>query len=70
MRNITREENSPQDALNLLYALLISLENDPNRLDYGKWAIANVRLPDQFEVFVDELKNGIGKAKPDLGNNT
>lgn len=67
MRNITREENSPQYALNLLYTLLISLENDLNYLDYGKWAIVNVDLPDQFEVFVDELKKGIGKAKPDLG---
>lgn len=66
MRNLTREENSPQYALNLLYILLISIEQDLNHIDYEKWAIANVKIPDQFEIFVEELKNGIGKAKPDL----
>ena len=66
MRNITRERQSPQEALNLLYTLLASLENDLNGFDYHKWAIEQVNLPEQFEVFVDELKNGIGSAKPDL----
>ena len=66
MRNITREKQSPQEALNLLYILLASLENDLNDFEYHKWAIEHVNLPEQFEVFVDELKNGIGSAKPDL----
>ncbi len=66
MRNITRERQSPQEALNLLYTLLASLENDLNGFDYHKWAIEQVILPEQFEIFVDELKNGIGSAKPDL----
>ena len=66
MRNITREKQSPQDALNLLYTLLLSLENDLNGLDYQKWAIKQVEFPWQFEVFVEELKQGVGSAKPDL----
>lgn len=66
MRNITREEQSPQEALNLLYILLASLECDLNDFDYNKWEIKQIELPDQFEVFVEELKNGIGNAKPNL----
>ncbi len=67
MRNLTCEKSSPQDALNLLYTLLISLEQDLDHLDYEKWAVAKVELPHQFERFAEELKEGIGRAKPDLG---
>lgn len=66
MRNITRERNSPQEALNLLYILLASLEDDLNDIDYDKWAIRQVNIPGQFETFVNELKDGVGSAKPDL----
>lgn len=66
MRNLTREEATPQYALNLLYILLISLEEDLNQLDYKKWAIDTINLPSQFDYFVKELKSGIGDAKPDL----
>lgn len=66
MRNLTREESSPQYALSLLYTLLMSLEYDIYSLDYSQWAIEKVEFPDQFNYFVDELKNGIGRAKPNL----
>lgn len=66
MRNITREKQSPIESLNLLYTLLLSLDNDLNTLDYNRWNIEQTELPEQFETFVHELKNGIGSAKPNL----
>ena len=66
MRNLTREKQSPQEALNLLYILLASLEENLNSFDFQKWAIEKSNLPEQFEVFVEELKDGIGTVKPDL----
>ena len=67
MRNITREKQSPQEALNLLYTLLASIETDLNDFDYNKWEIRQIELPERFEVFVEDIKNGIGNAKPNLG---
>ena len=66
MRNLTRETQTPRSALNLLYTLLLSLDEDVNHLDYDKWGISNATLPDQFDFFIEELKGGVAMIKPDL----
>lgn len=66
MRNMTRETESPLYALNLLYLLLLSLQEDVSTLDYAKWKIKNVPLPGNFDHFIEEIRTGIASLTPDL----
>ena len=66
LRNVTYEKEKPTDALNLLFQLLISIEEDYTGIDYTKWGIENVGLPSQFEYFVDLIKQGVKSITPNL----
>ncbi|WP_188050582.1 N-6 DNA methylase [Flavobacterium sp. GP15] len=66
LRNVTYEKEKPTDALNLLFQLLISIEEDYTKIDYTKWGIENVELPSQFEYFVDLIKQGVKSISPNL----
>jgi len=66
LRNITREKEKPTEALNLLFRLLISLEDDYRTIDSDKWNIAESAIPYQFDYFVEILKHGVNSIKPQL----
>jgi hypothetical protein len=66
LRNVTFQSEKPSDALNLLFKLLISLEEDFLNIDYDKWGIENITPPAQFEYFVDLIKNGVKSINPNL----
>ncbi len=66
LRNITQESKSPAIALNLLYRLLISLNEDYSTIDSDKWGIDNVPIPNQFDFFVDKIKSGINSKVPNM----
>jgi len=65
-RNITKEKDNPSEALNLLFRLLISLEDDYNKIDSIKWNIDDCAIPYQFDYFVELLKQGINSISPQL----
>lgn len=66
LRNFTIEKENPSIALNLLFKLLISIDEDYNSIDSEKWNLQDVLLPHQFENFIDELKSGFKSIKPNL----
>lgn len=66
LRNITRESSEPLEALNLLFTLLVSIEEDYNNIDKAIWGIENVNLPHSFDYFVERIREGVKTAKPNL----
>ena len=66
LRNLTLERTNPVEALNLLFVLLTSLEDDFARLDAKKWGISFSHVPPGFEEYVTRLRNGVGKINPKL----
>ena len=66
LRNVTFQSEKPSDALNLLFKLLISLEEDFSNIDYNKWGIADITPPHQFDYFVDLIKKGVKSINPNL----
>lgn len=67
LRNQTAEQKEPQEALNLLYRLLVSLEEskfDKNVCD--KWKIADVETNSYFDELVERLKRGSRNIAPNL----
>jgi tRNA1(Val) A37 N6-methylase TrmN6 len=66
LRNITQEKENPVDTINLLYKLLISLEDNYNEIDYNKWQIDDVTVPKEFKYFVDMMKMGVKDITPKL----
>ena len=68
LRNLTQEKGEPLKALNLLYRLLISLNNEENYINPNtdKWLVPDVKMPNKFEVFVREINEGVNQLKPNL----
>lgn len=68
MRNQTSEKKEPIEALNLLYCLLVSLEEDTFTSEtFNKWSInSNVILPDYFESLTSLMKRGCRNIIPNL----
>ncbi len=67
LRNVTTEKNNPTYALNLLFRLLISLEETSfTSTTYSKWGISEVPFPSQFEYFVESIKRGVKAINPNL----
>lgn len=66
-RTLTTEYQNPVNALNLLFVLLASIEDeDIDNLDRQKWGISDITLPNDFDAFVERFKQGTGKFIPDL----
>ncbi|HEY5327884.1 MAG TPA: N-6 DNA methylase [Mucilaginibacter sp.] len=65
-RNITLEKTNPVEALNLLFVLLTSLEDDYKHFDVNKWNVNNINIPNGFDFFTEKIKQGIGNIKPEL----
>ena len=66
LRNVTYEKGKSTDALNLLFQLLVSIQEDYSSIDYTKWGIEKVELPSQFDYFVDLIKQGVKSIHPNL----
>lgn len=66
-RTYTSESANPVQALNLLFILLASLEDENiNNLDTEKWGISQITIPQGFTSYVDRFKQGIGSITPEL----
>lgn len=65
-RNLTFEKTNPTEALNLLFVLLTSLEDDISNLDHHKWNLNQVNIPSGFDYYIDKIKNTSSKIKPEL----
>lgn len=66
LRNITFEKQDSSEAINLLFYLLISLEEDYTKVDIEKWNISESKFPDRFEYFVELINQGVRNIKPNL----
>lgn len=66
LRNITFEKQDSSEAINLLFHLLISLEEDYTNIEVAKWGISEAKFPDRFEYFVDLINQGVRNIKPNL----
>ena len=66
LRNITFEKQDSSETINLLFTLLISLEEDISNIDYTKWNIVDSKIPDRFDYFVERLNQGVRNIKPNL----
>lgn len=65
LRNLTRSSDSSV-ALNLLFRLLISLDEDYDKIDNSAWGISDVEIPSNFEYYVNEIRQGIRNTTPKL----
>lgn len=65
-RNLTFEKSNPVQALNLLFGLLTSLEDDINNLDTEKWGLENIDIPDGFDYYIEQIQGGFSNIKPDF----
>lgn len=66
IRNLTDDKLNGTDSLNLLFYLFASLEDAPDAITQDKWGVNQIDLPDGFENYVNEFKNGIDGIKPQL----
>ncbi len=66
LRNITLEKTNPVEALNLLFILLTSLEEDYNNYNYEKWNVSKTDIPHGFDFFTEKIKTGVNDIKPEL----
>lgn len=66
MRNLTREDRAPLEALNYLYILLLSISQDVDEIDFESYGISRVQLPEGFDLFIDDIRSGVKQIKPDL----
>ena len=63
LRNMTGEKD-PEKALNLLFKLLISIE-DYSKIDSSEWNISDVQVPSGFEYYVEQIRKGVKSIVPD-----
>ena len=65
-RNLTFEKSNPVQALNLLFGLLTSLEDDLKNLDTKKWGLQDIDIPEGFGYYIHQIRNGFSNIKPEL----
>ena len=67
LRNLTQERREPEEALNLLFKLLITLqEEDLSQATCDKWGILNVHEPVGFDALQDSIRQGVRRISPNL----
>ena len=64
LRNITQEKTNPVEALNLLFVLLTSLEDDYQNFDLEKWNVNEVSIPEGFDFYTERIQMGIENIRP------
>jgi hypothetical protein len=65
-RSLTQEKTNAVEALNLLFVLLVAIEDDINSIDFKKWGLTNIEIPQNFDSYTDRLKSGFFNMKPEL----
>ncbi|MCI0513132.1 SAM-dependent methyltransferase, partial [candidate division KSB1 bacterium] len=65
-RNLTQERTHAVAALNLLFVLLAGLEEDVYVLNFNKWGLESIEIPQNFDAYTNRLKNGFSNLKPVL----
>jgi len=66
-RTYTAEAANPVRALNLLFVMLASIEDENiENLEIGKWGISEFQVPAGFNAYVDRFKQGVNNIVPDL----
>ena len=65
-RNLTFEKSNPVQALNLLFGLLTSLEDDINNINTEKWGLESIDIPNGFDDYIQQIQNGFSNVKPKL----
>jgi len=65
-RNLTKESSDPSNALNLLFLLILSLEENVDTLNFDNWGISETIVPGNFENYSSRLRDGIGDLRPNL----
>ncbi len=67
LRNLTQERREPEEALNLLFKLLITLqEEDLSQATCDKWGILNVHEPVGFDALQDSIRQGVRRISPNF----
>lgn len=66
LRNLTFEKEDSSEAINLLFHLLISLDEDYTKIDTDFWNISSAKIPDNFDYFVNLINVGVRNIKPNL----
>ena len=67
LRNLTQETKQPKEAMNLLFKLLVSIEEE--HLDAEvcrRWSISDTVLPNGFDMLVESIRKGALQIKPNL----
>lgn len=65
-RSLTTEYKNPSQALNLLFILLASLEDNISNLNREKWQISNIEIPNNFDSFIERFRQSTQGFTPDL----
>lgn len=66
-RTYTGEAFNPVKALNLLFAMLASMEDENiDNLDREKWGISEFDLPAGFNSYIERFKQGVNNITPNL----
>jgi len=66
-RIYTAETANPVEALNLLFVLLASLEDENvTNLNAEKWGISEFKIPEGFNAYIDRFKQGTSNLSPNL----
>jgi type I restriction-modification system DNA methylase subunit len=64
LRNFTREKD-PEESLNLLFRLLISIDEDYSKIDSTKWEIDDsVIVPSNFDYYVGRIRQAVNSIRP------
>ena len=67
LRNLTQETKQPIVAMNLLFKLLVSIEENNIDADVCKrWNVIDIVLPNGFDRLVDSIRKGALQIKPNL----
>lgn len=67
LRNLTQETKQPTEAMNLLFKLLVSIEEEHLDAEVCKrWNIVDAVLPSGFDILVESIRKGALQIKPNL----
>lgn len=65
LRNLVGKKE-PEEALNLLFKLLISIEEDYLKINSDLWSIIDVHVPSNFGYYIEMIRKGVNSIKPNL----
>lgn len=67
LRNLTQETRQPVEAMNLLFKLLVSIEEEHFDEDVcRRWSIVDTVVPNGFDALVESIREGALRIPPNL----